>query len=112
MASRRSGTPHAPIRGMCAIYNDTHATALLQLLRAIGFLNKHGFAHLDIKSENIVLEPLPDDAIDRLFLPLGQAAASDCSDYDEMSLAQRIQVRFTAATFVRPSLRPSFRCVS
>ncbi len=113
MASRRSGMPFAPIRSTCDICTDTHATLPpLQLLRAIGFLNKHGFAHLDIKSENIVLEPLPDDVIDRLFVPLGQAATSDCSDHDEIGLAQRIQVRFTAATNVQPSLRPSFRRIS
>jgi serine/threonine protein kinase len=97
MASRRSGTPHALLMTTCApALTSRHS--LLQLLRAIGFLNKHGFAHLDIKNENIVIEPLPDEAIDRLFLPLGQVVASGCSDYDDIGLAQRLQVTFTAAT--------------
>jgi hypothetical protein len=64
----------------------------LQLLQAVGFLNKHGFAHLDIKRENIVLEPTNEAADDRafeqLFSPLqcmnhaaGQPQpAADCSD--------------------------------
>jgi serine/threonine protein kinase len=56
----------------------------LQLLRAIGFLNKHGFAHLDIKRENIVLEPIDHNdelTFNSLFLPLSSAnQAVECGN--------------------------------
>ena len=87
-----------------------HSSAPLQLLRAIGFMNKHGFAHLDIKRENIVLEPLDDDAITRLFLPLGQPSqASDPSAFDEIS--GRIQVRSSAAAATSCHTFPQVRLI-
>lgn len=63
-----------------------------QLLQAVGFLNKHGFAHLDIKRENVVLEPIneatEEHTFEQLFAPLQCAnqaagtshAAVDCSN--------------------------------
>jgi serine/threonine protein kinase len=75
----------------------------LQLLRAIGFLNKHGFAHLDIKRENIVLEPIDNDSdgdtFKRLFSPLSQTidSAASCSPCVELS---KIRVRIAAAFYV------------
>lgn len=61
----------------------------LQLLQAVGFLNKHGFAHLDIKRENIVLEPIneatDEHTFEQLFAPLqctNQAAGSSHAAVD------------------------------
>jgi serine/threonine protein kinase len=82
----------------CGLLTDAPPPFLFQLLRAIGFLNKHGFAHLDIKRENIVLEPLHEDVTNLLFfpvLPLGQAAVLG-AEYDK--IAEAIQVSSTAAT--------------
>ena len=79
----------------CGLVTDAPPPFLFQLLRAIGFLNKHGFAHLDIKRENIVLEPLHEDVTNLLFLPLGQAAVSG-EEWDK--IAEAIQVSSTAAT--------------
>ena len=82
----------------CGILTDAPPPFLFQLLRAIGFLNKHGFAHLDIKRENIVLEPLHEDVTNLLFfpvLPLGQAAVSG-AEYDK--IVEAIQVSSAAAT--------------
>jgi serine/threonine protein kinase len=76
----------------------------VQLLRAVGFLNKHGFAHLDIKRENIVLEPIDNDSSDavtfeRLFSPLSQTidSAASCSPCVELS---KIRVRIAAVFYV------------
>jgi hypothetical protein len=76
-----------------------HVPSSLQLLRTIGFLNKHGFAHLDIKRENIVFDHPNTDtdkrALEQLFSPLSRplpAAASfpPCIDLD------KIRVRYAA----------------
>jgi hypothetical protein len=74
----------------------THSLPPAQLLRAIGFLNKHGFAHLDIKRENIVLEPIDendDSTFNSLFSPLPPS---------NQAALDNIRVRSAAAASLRP----------
>ena len=62
-------------------------------------MNKHGFAHLDIKRENIVLDPLREDTVNLLFLPLGQGRQEEVGE--PSVLDEAIQVSSTAAAAIR-----------
>ncbi len=84
-----------------------HVHSSLQLLRTIGFLNKHGFAHLDIKRENIVLDHANTDteqlALQQLFSPLScpppaSASSPHCVDLDKIRVRSAAPARASHPT--------------